>query len=194
MFRNPALRARSSWRYFCIFKRNLEACREGPSKYTLRSRGVMTAMLAGQEYGLNRLTSRVSAAPKISPNVMLALQRLSEFAFVGITEAWDLSICLFHAMFGAKCLPVEFHNTRNGTAFFGSPGTGFQGNATVEGMSFAGVLDQADWHVYVMAVSIFLQRLRRFVGRDTKRRCREICPAAPRPFQSFEDAKLLMLS
>lgn len=36
-------------------------------------------------------------------------------AFVGITEEWDLSICLFHAMFGGKCHDSEFGNFHPGT-------------------------------------------------------------------------------
>ncbi|CAK9071057.1 unnamed protein product [Durusdinium trenchii] len=44
-----------------------------------------------------------------------AVQRLREgFAFVGLTEEWDLSICLFHAMFGGPCHSSEFHNARPG--------------------------------------------------------------------------------
>ena len=35
----------------------------------------------------------------------------------GITDEWDSSICLFHAMYGGRQLPVEFRNTRPTTAF-----------------------------------------------------------------------------
>ncbi|CAK8992389.1 unnamed protein product [Durusdinium trenchii] len=42
-----------------------------------------------------------------------AVKRLREgFAFVGLTEEWDLSICLFHTMFGGPCHSSEFHNAR----------------------------------------------------------------------------------
>ena len=34
------------------------------------------------------------------------------FAWVGITEEWKLSICLFHRMFGGACHPSEFKDTR----------------------------------------------------------------------------------
>lgn len=45
-----------------------------------------------------------------------AVDRIRKFGFVGITEEWELSVCLFHAMFGGDCLPVEFPKDRAGTA------------------------------------------------------------------------------
>merc|ERR1712070_1213448 len=47
--------------------------------------------------------------------VSTAIERLNYgFAFVGLTEEWALSVCLFHAMFGGDCHPREFVNTRLG--------------------------------------------------------------------------------
>ncbi|CAJ1428348.1 unnamed protein product, partial [Effrenium voratum] len=43
-----------------------------------------------------------------------AFSRLQGFAFVGLTEYFDLSVCLFHAMFGGDCHAVEFLNMRKG--------------------------------------------------------------------------------
>ena len=49
----------------------------------------------------------------IAPTLEEAKRRIDEgFAFIGDTDQWDLSICLFHAMFGGKCLPVELHDMR----------------------------------------------------------------------------------
>jgi hypothetical protein len=47
-------------------------------------------------------------------DLQLALARVSSLGFVGLTGEWDLSICLFHAMYGGDCLPVEFRNVRPG--------------------------------------------------------------------------------
>lgn len=42
-----------------------------------------------------------------------ALRMLKEdFVFVGITEHWDLSVCLFHAMYGGDCGSDEFLHLR----------------------------------------------------------------------------------
>merc|ERR1712194_699803 len=50
-----------------------------------------------------------------SEDVSVAINVLQEgFAFVGITEHWDLSVCLFRAMFGGQCVSSDFLNTRVG--------------------------------------------------------------------------------
>ncbi|CAK0871575.1 unnamed protein product [Prorocentrum cordatum] len=55
-----------------------------------------TRMFAGHRC---ESTKRVTDA-----DVDLAIERLDTgFAFVGITEEWPLSVCLFHAMFGGSC-------------------------------------------------------------------------------------------
>jgi hypothetical protein len=42
-----------------------------------------------------------------------AARRVREgFAFVGLMEEWDLSICLLHKMLGGPCHAVEFRDTR----------------------------------------------------------------------------------
>ena len=41
-----------------------------------------------------------------------ALARLPKLGFVGLTDQWDLSVCLWHAKFGGECLPAEFKNVR----------------------------------------------------------------------------------
>jgi len=49
-----------------------------------------------------------------SDEIALAVQRLrSGVVFVGLTEQWDLSVCLLHKMFGGFCQPWEFHSERD---------------------------------------------------------------------------------
>jgi len=56
-----------------------------------------------------------------SEDVSVAINVLQEgFAFVGITEQWDLSVCLFRAMFGGQCHSSDFLNTRPGDNSSGS--------------------------------------------------------------------------
>ena len=47
------------------------------------------------------------------PDVSLAKQRIVEgFAFVGITEQWALSMCLFSVKFKVPCVPQLMRNSR----------------------------------------------------------------------------------
>merc|ERR1719401_115797 len=45
-----------------------------------------------------------------------AISRMETFPFVGITEEWDLSICLFRKMFGGQCVGSDFLNMRKTNA------------------------------------------------------------------------------
>lgn len=48
--------------------------------------------------------------------VRLAVQRLQGgFAYVGLVEEYDLSVCLIHAMFGGECSASEFTSSNEGT-------------------------------------------------------------------------------
>lgn len=48
-------------------------------------------------------------------SVSLAVQRLRDgFAFVGLVEEYDLSVCLLHAMFGGECSSVELTSVHLG--------------------------------------------------------------------------------
>lgn len=53
--------------------------------------------------------------PPSDDEVALAVRRLQQFAFVGIMEHWELSICLFHIKFGlGSCHRDELVNMRPG--------------------------------------------------------------------------------
>ena len=50
-----------------------------------------------------------------SNNVATAIKRIQQFAFVGLMEYWDLSICLYHYLFGGPApIEPEFANLRPG--------------------------------------------------------------------------------
>eukprot|EP00439_Symbiodinium_sp_Y106_P062983 s1437_g9.t1 len=87
------------------------------------------------------------------------------FAFVGITEEWDLSICLFHAMFGSQCRATDFQDTRS--AYPGKSANDLYDTAALEGFR-----DEIDGMVYDEAVRIFRNNLIRFnVSMDSCRDC-----------------------
>ena len=60
-------------------------------------------------------------------------------AFIGLTEYWDLSICLFHAMFGGAPRPGSFANTRRGDALTSHKVVGYSsssGSINTNGLTF----------------------------------------------------------
>lgn len=78
--------------------------------------------------------------------VDMAISRLNTFAFVGLTDRWQMSVCLFHAMFGGEITASEFRNVRLGT------NAGHHGYDTSILGSF---VDDADEALYARAVEIF---------------------------------------
>jgi len=100
MFREPWQRMYSDWNFF--------GKQTDPETWLHKRAGMATKMLAGQQDGL-----KVSPADG-RPNIELALSRLDGFAFVGLTDQWALSICLFHVMFGGEFHPTELENMRPG--------------------------------------------------------------------------------
>jgi hypothetical protein len=82
-----------------------------------------------------------------SQNVSDAIRVLREgFVFVGITEEWALSVCLFRAMFGGQCVRSDLLDTRPGQD------TNSSGYDTSE---LYGWVDVWDGALYADAVSMF---------------------------------------
>merc|ERR1712217_985063 len=81
-----------------------------------------------------------------------ARRRLRRYAFVGITEHWDLSICLLHAMFGGDCHPTEFENVRDFS----------QNTKRYDTSILNGFVDRFDGALYDEAWAIFSENLRRY--------------------------------
>ena len=70
---------------------------------------------SGKEVSFNAETGMVRprCMSPPAPDMKLAHRRLREgFAFVGLTEQWPLSICLFAAMFRIACVPSLFDDSR----------------------------------------------------------------------------------
>lgn len=68
------------------------------------TRGMMVKMVAGQPMTWLPLPEKHELDAGLPSNVMVkeACRRLRKFAFVGITDFWDASICLFHAKHGGR--------------------------------------------------------------------------------------------
>jgi len=93
-----------------------------------------------------------------SDDVKLAENRLEKFAFVGLTEEWDLSICLFRAMFGGSCYGSDFGNTRL------PRGVKTEGHDT---SILNGFVDRFDGQLYQKAQDIFAAEMQRYGVNET---------------------------
>lgn len=94
-------------------------------------------------------------------HVSKAIRRLqSRFAFVGITDEWDASVCLFHAMFGGAPDVTSFQNIRPAADFHNETGNPSRNLAKDEELMPED--DPLDWQLYQAAVRIFRANQRRF--------------------------------
>eukprot|EP00438_Fugacium_kawagutii_P006428 Skav210656 [mRNA] locus=scaffold2527:220114:220491:+ [translate_table: standard] len=99
-------------------------------------------------------------------DVPLAIERLREgFAFVGLQEQWELSICLFHAKFGGPCLATDFTDTRPDNK---NSNTTSRYNTTI----LNGWVDEIDAPVYAEAKRLFYDDLTRYgLSHETCKPC-----------------------
>ena len=79
-----------------------------------------------------------------------AISRLYRFAFIGLAEEWDASICLFHAQFGGRC-----HDFESAEVLADAP------PATTPNASGVPV-DKYDGELYAAAQEIFHSRLEEY--------------------------------
>merc|ERR1719281_1303106 len=78
-----------------------------------------------------------------------AISRLRKFGFVGLTDQWDLSICLWHAKFGGECLAAEFTNLH-------------QARVEYDEGSFPESLHLNDQDLYDEAAELFAKELEKY--------------------------------
>lgn len=109
--------------------------------------------------------SNVCGGPEpVTPGeVQEAVRRLWDgFDFVGLTDQWNLSICLFHTMYGGPCRDSDFIDNRLGL-HHGRQQEEY--NASAELGSF---VDDADTHLYSTGTTIFTNHLHRYgVSEET---------------------------
>mmetsp|Transcript_24808 Transcript_24808/g.50783 ORF Transcript_24808/g.50783 Transcript_24808/m.50783 type:complete len:310 (-) Transcript_24808:90-1019(-) len=123
MLRQPEARMLSAWNFQASFLPNWPDERfhwndeRGPVPATFKE------YAEAMQGGMVKILTRRDPAPggpddKSLPHPTMketqeAVRMLNEdFGFVGITEHWDLSVCLFHAMYGGECVSEEFEPLR----------------------------------------------------------------------------------
>jgi hypothetical protein len=144
-----------SWPYW-YFQRNATSLAE----YAHVVSGCAVRMLVrdGMSEGLERDSPSPCGGPEPATDaeVALAIQRLREgFVFVGLTDQWDLSMCLLHAMFGGDCLATDFGNSNPGSQIKNA-------SAMYNTSGLMGYKDTADGALYEVASAIFRDQLERY--------------------------------
>ena len=137
--------------------------------------GCMAKMLAGHDCG---------AVVELGGSLVrraVEVVRTGAVAFVGLTEEWDASVCLFHAVLGARTAPLraEFRNfghsrnrakrsltARNGACRLRASGgrcyDELLGGGRYNESVLDGFVDAADEAVYAEAVAVFRRQLDAF--------------------------------
>lgn len=88
--------------------------------------------------------------PPSSKEVETAISRLYRFAFIGLAEEWDASICLFHAQFGGRC-----HDFESAEVLADAPPASTPNASGVP-------VDKYDGELYAAAQEIFHSRLEEY--------------------------------
>lgn len=135
------------------------------------SLGAMVKLVVGVPVTWNAEEQRHSfpnAQPPTTAMVREACTRLQSFGFVGISDYWDASICLFHALNGGQMSDVEFVNVRKGNY-----------QKVPEATKHAFCDDYADLQLYRCALAVFMKALANYSS------CQSFLP---------DDAKPLLIS
>ena len=126
--------------------------------------GCSAKMLAGYH-----CAARVDLSDGLVLGTALSVLRSKRFAFIGLTEEWTSSVCLFHRMLPGTPLPMiaEFRqlghsvNSHRDVAWMPSSNADGVYNESV----LDGFVDEIDERVYSEAARIFRRRLDRFLPR-----------------------------
>ena len=131
-------------------------------------KGGMTYQLVVEHNNLHPTTQTLDPdRPKMTrADAEEAARRVREgFSFVGITEDWDLSICLLHKMFGGACQASDFEDTRPSSETKSA-------HADYDIDELMGWHDDVDRVVYDAAVEVFQGNLIAYgVSHDSCREC-----------------------
>ena len=103
-----------------------------------------------------------STYPSCQPTKSWALAKAksrleSGFAFVGMTDSWESSLCLFHAKMGGRCLASELQNNRPTQGH----GMSSSGTATAN-LRAGGYRDEHDDPLFELALRLFREDLSRY--------------------------------
>jgi hypothetical protein len=126
-------------------------------EYAEIASGMAVRMLNGHPWK----DTQIQITPEMVDNAVHRLE--TGFAFVGLTEEWPLSVCLFHKMFGGRPQKRDFLDVRPGKAHSNLYDVSALENFT----------DPYDGPVYARAKQLFWANVEKF--NATRAACRESC-------------------
>jgi hypothetical protein len=170
MFRQPEQRLISDYYYYGaipllddngheVWPYSADYAQRGSTSVSLREYAEWSGGCTVRQLTRDLLEPYKSLPLPKTEDVSVAIKALQEgFAFVGITEEWTLSVCLFHAMFGGPCLNSDLQNTRPGSE---------ANSSDYDTSELYGWVDVWDRPVYAEAVSLF-ESARNLYGVDSQ--------------------------
>jgi len=160
MLRNPEQRLISMYKYYGPTELRTELLHGAPKEWPYGTESPSLREYAEINAGCTvRQLTTDDFAPcwamfdpaSLAPKVSEAIEMLQGgFVFVGITEQWALSVCLFRAMFGGRCRRSDLLNTRPGTDSNKS-----SSSSNYDISELYGWVDPWDGPLYAEALSIF---------------------------------------
>ena len=159
--RDPKIRLRSAYQYKMLtpglnasMKKELQNTVHNLVDFSLFPgvKGCQTKMFTGSHCSDH--TVNVSFATVLEARKIIS----RHFAFIGITDRWLESICLFHAMYGGKVKSVEIENVRP------SPTT-----RVYSPLEFDLISDPFDQMVYQFGLNWFEEQL--FIHQESVQKC-----------------------
>jgi hypothetical protein len=151
LLRSPLRRA-ASWYWHTVFFSNKSSFSEATEadmcadEVRLKAFAMQSKMVLGWHlYGNLQISNLV--AKKVG---RAACDRIRKFGFVGITNLYNATVCLFHYTFGTKPLPFEWENVR--------PGSYYEHHSALQKADCLG--NEADNILFTCAVELFLQRIK----------------------------------
>eukprot|EP00049_Salpingoeca_infusionum_P012639 m.232633 g.232633 ORF g.232633 m.232633 type:complete len:192 (-) comp15235_c1_seq2:276-851(-) len=145
----------------------LRAKLQKPTEMTLKEFAAFPGIAGCQVKMLNgyRCAELVQVTAEMTNN---AIKRLHEVAFVGLTDEWSNSICLFHAMFGGAPYQENFGPIRKQVDGGSSESSSKAGSSSSHGQfgydigTLSPEDDPHDWRLYEAAKALFDIRYKQY--------------------------------
>jgi len=162
-FRQPEQRLLSDYSMLCSTGGSLDPSCNQKQNFFKQHQACATKMLTSTSLVVDHCVSH--SEPSESDAIAAEDRLMNLFAFVGITEKWDLSICLFNAKYNNPCKSNQFDSS-------------FHVNSTTEAHGWYdtdaldGFVDKYDGRLYDRALQMFEEDLVRFgVSEENCNRC-----------------------